>query len=931
MPTLVALDLETTGLNPHKDAIIEIGAIRFNERRVEDEFSVLVNPGRSIPSFIQNLTGISDEMVHAAPPLGEVLPKLEAFVGNAPIIGHNIRFDLGFLQRYGLFELNEIIDTYELAAVLLPSASRYKLGSIAQALNLPIRPKDAHRALADAEMTQGIFARLYEIAESLPLDLIAEIVRQSEPLDWDGAWVFRQILRARSRNGIQPKHARSVSGNLFEETPAERFPPLQAAPESLYPLDIEETASVLEPGGPFAAYFEAYEHRSEQVEMLRVIADALSEGRHWLIEAGTGVGKSFAYLIPAAKWALQNNTRVVVSTNTINLQDQLIRKDIPDLRAALGWEVRAAVLKGRANYLCPRRLEAFRRHGPRTKEEMRVLAKILVWQLENQSGDRAEITLTGPVEKEIWRRVSAEDDACTADMCVRHTGGSCPFYRARQAAQSAHLLIVNHALLLADSVSGSHVLPEYDYLIVDEAHHLESATTNALSFRLSRSDFDRALKELGGEKSGVLGRLLSSVRGILSPADFALFAQRVERASTTAFRLQNSGKDFFAAISDFADSEREGYSGPYAWQARISHSKRKLPMWEAIEAAWEGVSATFEILLNLLRELHQGASELYEGGHESLEDGMSDIGNAYRHLNEIREHLNNFIVSPSSDTVYWIEVRPNDGKLTLQTAPLHVGALVQKYLWHEKRSVILTSATLTAHGSFDYIRNTLGAEDTETLALGSPFDYETSTLLYLPSDIPEPNQRGYHQAIEHALLNLCRATGGRTLALFTSYTQLRRVSRAISGALAREGIQVYEQGEGASPNALLETFREAEQAVLLGTRSFWEGVDIPGEALSVVAIAKLPFDVPSDPLISARSELYEDSFSEYYLPEAILKFRQGFGRLIRAQSDRGIVVIFDKRVQSKRYGRLFIESLPRCTVRVAPLNELPHAAAQWLG
>jgi ATP-dependent DNA helicase DinG len=256
---------------------------------------------------------------------------------------------------------------------------------------------------------------------------------------------------------------------------------------------------------------------------------------------------------------------------------------------------------------------------------------------------------------------------------------------------------------------------------------------------------------------------------------------------------------------------------------------------------------------------------------------------------------------------------------------------MQQYLWHEKESVILTSATLTTAGEFDYLRNRLYANDANELSLGSPFDYETATMLYIANDIPEPSDRhGHQRALEQGIIQLARTTGGRMLVLFTSYDQLKRTSHAISTPLAREEIRVYEQGEGASANTLLESFRSDGRSVLLGTRAFWEGVDVPGAALSVLVIAKLPFDVPSDPIIAARSETFEDPFSEYTLPEAILRFRQGFGRLIRTQSDRGIVAILDKRVISKQYGRLFIDSLPTCTFRVGPISEIPRVATRWL-
>ncbi len=277
------------------------------------------------------------------------------------------------------------------------------------------------------------------------------------------------------------------------------------------------------------------------------------------------------------------------------------------------------------------------------------------------------------------------------------------------------------------------------------------------------------------------------------------------------------------------------------------------------------------------------------------------------------------MAQPQHDSIYWAEIAPNSYNLSLQVAPLHIGTLMEQHLWHQKACVILTSATLTANEGFDYLRSRLNADEADEIQLGSPFDYETAAMLYLANDIPEPSDaNGFQRAVDQSLVRLAKATGGRMLALFTSYAQLRRTSQNIAGPLAEAGITVYEQGEGASPNTLLETFRDAERAVLLGTRSFWEGVDIPGEALSVLVIVKLPFDVPSDPIIAARSETFEDPFSEYHLPEAILRFRQGFGRLIRTQSDRGIVAILDRRILTKRYGRLFIEVAARLQIKNRP-------------
>ena len=930
MDSLVALDIETTGLSAENDAIIEIAAVRFNDRRVEGEWQTLLHPGRRIPPFITQLTGITDAMVLDKPGIREVLPDLQKFVGDAPIIGHNIAFDVGFLRRYGVLRRNDLLDTYDLASVLLPNASRYNLSALAQALGIPAA--GAHRAMQDAHMTRLVYHRLYQYALEVPLSLLAEIVRLAEGLDWLGYLPLRRALGERSHEVVAPSSVRHrYEGPLFTTRVDRSLPPLVPSGEP-QPLNVDEIASILAPGGLFSRHFPQYEHRPQQVSMLEAVAEAFSEGRHLLVEAGTGTGKSMAYLIPAAMWALHNQRRVVISTNTINLQDQLINKDIPDLRAALGIDLRAVVLKGRSNYLCPRRLESLRRRGPSNEDEMRVLAKVLVWLNGTQTGDRSEINLNGPAEREVWRRISADEEGCSAEVCLKSTGGICPFYRVRQAAQSAHILIVNHALLLADVATGNRVLPEYEYLIVDEAHHLEDATTNALSFRVTLADIERLLRELGGPKSGVLGWALTATQSLISPSELAVLDQIIQQATDHAFQFETLARQFFQMLDQFLAEMREGRpTGAYSYQQRILPATRTQPAWGDVELAWDDAEHVVKPLLEQVGRLAQGIAELSEELAEPDGELYGSLTNLYRRLNEIREQVNGLVFTPQEDRIYWVEAQPNGMRQALNVAPLHVGPLMQRYLWHEKASVVLTSATLTAGGEFDYLRGRLFAEDADELALGSPFDYETAALVYIVNDIPEPSDRqGNQRAVENAIIRLGKATGGRALVLFTSYDQLRRTSKAVAPVLAREDIVVYEQGEGASPHALLESFRTTDRAVLLGTRAFWEGVDVPGDALSILVIVKLPFDVPSDPIVAARAETFDDPFTQYSLPEAILRFRQGFGRLIRTQSDRGVVAILDQRVLSKRYGRTFIESLPHCTVRTGPLAELPRSAVQWL-
>lgn len=931
MPSIVALDLETTGLDSKSDAIIEIGAVRFNSRRVEDEFSTLINPGRQIPNFITKLTGITNAMVRNSPSIQEVLPQLENFVGDLPILGHNVKFDLSFMREQGVFRHNDGLDTYDMASVLLPSAGRYNLGALGQHLGILIPA--THRALDDAKVTHALYTQLYDRAMELSLDILAEIVRLGEHVDWGADYVFREALKQRGRESASvSKASRGFTGPLFETPPPPPAEPRQIG-EHPIELDIEEITAILDRGGAFSRHSNSFEHRPEQIELTRSIAIALSDGRHLLAEAGTGTGKSLAYLVPAALWALENNTRVVISTNTINLQDQLINKDIPDIQTALDIPLQSTVLKGRNNYLCPRRLEALRRRRPETPEEVRVLAKMLIWLNETNVGDLSEINITGPAERAVWSRISANDEGCTTETCVRRMGGICPLHRAKQAAHQAHLLVVNHALLLADVATGSRVLPEYEYLIVDEGHHLESATTGALSFRVTQPDVDRTLRELGGSNAGLMGRMLVVAREILEPSQLAALEQLAQRATDKAYQFQNNMKNFFISIDAFLEDQREGRRlGTYAHQERIVPATRTQPAWIEVEVAWENTQGTLAPLMETLEQAGQALSEMSESGLEEIEDLISSLNNLYRRLGEYDQNLTALVFEPSPNQIYWAEIAPNRRSVTLEAAPLHIGDLMEKHLWHEKASVTVTSATLTTNGEFEYIRSRLNAFDADEISLGSPFDYETSTLLYLPDNIPEPAERVPHQrAVEQGLIKLCRETGGRTLALFTSYAQLQRTSQAISGPLGDQGIVVYEQGQGASPHSLLESFKTTDQAVLLGTRAFWEGVDVPGDALSVLAIIKLPFSVPSDPIVAARSETFDQPFYDYSIPEAILTFRQGFGRLIRTREDRGVVVIFDKRVLTKQYGRMFIDSLPPCSVQVGRLEDLPKTATDWLG
>lgn len=916
---LVALDLETTGLDPTQDQIIEIGAVRFRNGEVIEQFNELIDPGRPVPPLITTLTGISNDDLIGKPRLAAVLPKLIDFVGDSPWVGHNIGFDASFLYRQGALKANTRLDTYELASVLLPTAPRYNLTSLTHQLDFDI--ESAHRALFDARATAFLYWKLWEKALTLPYGTLREILNLAGDLDWDARPLFEAALRER-----QPDNIDAVYSLFTPDTTERKALHPNETPSKLKPDEISAT---LDEHGALAETFPGYEHRPQQINMAQAVAKAFNQSDHLLIEAGTGTGKSLAYLIPAAQWALRNGERVVISTNTINLQDQLLEKDIPAVRAALGVDFNAAVMKGRGNYLCPRRLLTMRRRRPSSVDELRVLAKILVWLLESSSGDRSEISLRGAEDYVTWARLSAEDEGCATHRCLVEMAGACPFYKARKAADAAHVLIVNHALLLSDATTPNGVLPPYDYLVIDEAHHLEEATTGSLSWRLDAPTLYRRLIDLGGARRGLLGNLLASLSA--SPTITDKDKRRLEKyigiIEDAATDMQAHIDKLFAAFRGLL-IELNITRAEYATQTRVVDATRKKSAFGQIEATWNMLKEYFEAVSGAMGTV-AGALRRYEDIEHHAEL-LNSTETAARYLEETRVQLNSFIAEPDSNTVYWVNLSQDDA-LSLHTAPLHIGKLVTDALWNSKKSVVLTSATLETNGSFDYMRERLSAQNVKTLEVGSPFNYRESTLIYVPNDMPDPNEKTrYQQGVERALIELTAALDGRVMALFTSYSHLRLTAQAITPRLALGNIAVYDQSDGSSRQALLEAFKASQKGILLGTRSFWEGVDLPGDLLRAVVITRLPFAVPTDPVFASRAEAYADAFNDYTLPDAILRFRQGFGRLIRAKTDRGVVAVLDARVLTKKYGRAFIESLPDCTTMQGTLGNLPTAAVDWL-
>lgn len=926
---LVVLDLETTGLDVNLDSIIEIGAIRTKNGIILDEFSQLIDPGFPIPSTTTHLTGIRTEDVAGKPGINAMLPALKKFIGSSPIIGHNVSFDTAFLQRHGLAQDNLRIDTYDLASVLIPRAPRYNLNSLTTQMEIDIG--QAHRALDDARATALLYWKLWEKALALPFDTLYEITDAARGLPWFAAPVFEAALRERQGESNRQPDELPDFGGLFEPFASEDRPLRPNYP--LEQVDTTKIVNILGEGGALAQIIPNYEHRPQQVEMAEAIAEAFNNGEHVMIEAGTGTGKSLAYLVPAVLWAVANNERVVISTNTINLQDQLVQKDIPTLQKALNIPFRSALLKGRSNYLCPRRLAAIQRRRPSSIEELRTLAKVLVWMLESSSGDRGEITLRGPAENSTWQRMSAEDEGCLLEHCHVAMDGACPFFKARKKAETAHLLIVNHALLLSDATRENRVLPDYRYLVLDETHHLEDAVTNSFSFRLDEMTFKRRLAELGTTQRGLMGDILRSVGQSASDAEVSKLTDYINVISEVVTLMSHHIGEFYRSLTYFVNDLDSGRSNTdYINQIRITPEMRERHAFATVQHSWQTLEEFMDGISKAMERLTAALLHFEEYDIPGFGDLVNSTTTAARFLIETRRELAAFLLEPDPNTIYWLSLTQDTSYApTIQTAPLHIGPLVENHLWEAKDAIVMTSATLRTSGSFSYLRGRLNADHVTEVEVGSPFNYHDSTLVYIPTDMPEPNNRAqYQQFVERGLIELAAALNGRVMGLFTSYGHLRQTSQAITHRLALGDITVYDQSDGTSRQALLEGFMSTEKAVLLGTRSFWEGVDIPGESLSALVIVRLPFAVPSDPIFAARSETYENSFNDYAIPDAILRFRQGFGRLIRTATDRGVVTIFDRRIISKRYGMNFLESLPDCTIQHGTLKMLPAAAKDWL-
>ena len=944
----VAIDTETTGLEPESDRIIEVGAVKFRGDEVLDVFQSFVNQGERLSKFIRDYTGISQRDVDLAPYFSDVADDLLPFIEGAPVVGHNVGFDLGFLRSHGLPIDGPVSDTYDLGRVFVPWSSSHSLTGLAKELDVPV--VRAHRAADDAETTRRVFVALLHIASKTDLETLREIsgiasrsttsalryplqqmvgdgtVSRAQMSLEEPSVDLRELAAMRRAADDEPREG--GVGGFDREGLRKRLGHYQALQpsEDDRTVDVDEIGELLGEDGPFAQVLPGFEHRIEQVEMARSVAEVINEGQRLIVEAGTGVGKSLAYLLPAALYALENGRRVVISTNTINLQQQLIAKDIPTLVDALlvaypggAQELKYSLLKGRANYLCMRRWTHAKNGESLSEEDARLLSGILVWLDRTSTGDRNELNV-GRRSLSNWNRVSAQ-----GALKCRGQDGVCFLRSSRSRAEASHLVVVNHALLLTDLVAGGAVIPDYDVLIIDEAHHLEEVATKHLGFEVSRTAVGEHLQELLGER-GLIGRVMTALQRV---SGIERVSRVLEDVGQTAPDLLPALREGTAALFGLLE-DRVGGDSRADRQVRVTDGTRRQPFWSDVETVWENVNLSLVSLANCLDALISTLQDLERDDANGNEGLLVELSGSALNNAEIQQNLEEFAVRHKDDAVYWIEKAGWRDDITLYGAPLHVGELLEELLYTRKSAVVMTSATLAANGTFDHIQERTGFADSEQRLLGSPFDYPSSALVCVPDDMPEPSDPDYTESAARAIGDAAVAAGGRTMALFTSYASLRNTEQALREPMLSEGIELLVQGNDGSPDRILQRFRENPESIILGTASFWEGVDLAGDSLQALVVARLPFNVPTEPVFEARSELYDNAFIEYALPQAVLRLRQGFGRLIRTKTDRGVAIILDKRVISRRYGSLFIRSLPPASRKTCKIDELSDEVRQWL-
>ncbi|WP_068672023.1 ATP-dependent DNA helicase DinG [Oceanobacillus sp. Castelsardo] len=929
----VVIDLETTGHSPiNSDKIIEAGIVVIENDQIIETKSSFFNPNKSIPPFITNLTGINDEDVKDAPYFHDKADEIISLFKDSYLVAHNVPFDLGFLnaelKNSGNCVLtNPIIDTVELSRILFPQSPSYKLSQLAEFLD--IHHDDPHRALSDAYVTAKILLRLKEKLFSLPYETLDTLFKLETMFKSDLGMLLSSRLKELEFSLEESSSVEVFQGLAFKKT--ESIPRISS-------FDIQSFGDFLddiyEEKGSLQQHMKNYEKRTGQREMSEAIFDSFQSKKHALIEAETGTGKSLAYLIPAIHDSVKSKQRIIISTHTTQLQSQLLDEDIPLLEKLVPFPFQVALLKGKSHYISLEKFAHELQNG--TKDNYDIIltkAMILVWLTETETGDIDEINL--PASGYLfYKNVSTEAEGKILDPYSPWFSKSY-YQKAKKRAHQANIIITNHALLCTDIFNDNQFLPSYKKVIIDEAHHFEETAAHHYGLKLDYINVQYTLNQIGHshENNKLLGKVIApyafQVENLMKQWDDILDSTKyeVEDLFRTLYHYVLGMKRNDMAVSDIGRV-----------QYRYEKEKEDSKTWNVITEMATRLTFNFRDLIHVISLLEQRFD------HEQWLDKYDK-----EDLNGLKVLLQNFIDSLEiliiSDIdipqAKWIEIdtKGKNNAVYLYCEPTDMSSLLEEQFFDEKESVILTSATLTMANSFSFMVERLGLSNKPyiTQKISSPFSYRDQVQLLIPNDFPEINYRNMDDfifATSEAILDLANITDGRMLVLFTSYEMLKKSYKILKEKMDIGQYMLIAQGiTSGSRSRLKKNFQSFNQSILLGTSSFWEGVDIPGDDLSCLMIVRLPFQPPNHPVYEAKANYlkaqHKNPFMEYSLPNAVIRFKQGFGRLIRSSNDRGIVFVCDARVKKARYGKYFINSIPEVPLTYDSTNELMKKAKKW--
>lgn len=910
------VDIETTGWNPGSDRIIEVAAAVMRGPEVIDRFSMLAHPGVPVPLEITKLTGITDEMLVGALAPEAVVGALVEFVGGRDIVAHNAPFDRGFLcgvAGEAAFP-GAWLDTLQLSRISVPRLRSHRLRDLADAFGAA---PPTHRAADDVEALALVWRALLVGLDDLPAGLTARLAALAPETEWP----LRSVL-ARHAAG-----SRTSAADLRElrrrRTGFDKAEALRDADDitCICPPAAEVTGE-FSAGGVAGRMYEGFEQRDEQLAMASAVLRAFGNGTHAAIEAGTGVGKSVAYLLPAALFAMRNGIGVGVATKTNALMDQLVYHELPRLKSALAEddELRYVALKGYDHYPCLRKLDRYAGELGALEsdaERVGVVAALMAWVAQSSWGDLDAVNVHFP--RDVRTACAASQADCTRKRC-RFYPNLCYVHGVRRRASSAHIVVTNHALLFRDVVAAGGILPPIRHWVIDEAHSAESEARKQLTVGASHIELSVVLGALHGRRGGLLENIRRQLRGDAATSIIGVIGRMEDHVARCA-TLADSLFDFVKDLAPLA-----GESSYDMCELRVSTPVRDTGSWGTVA----GVGAS--LAKRLGEVLAEGTSlvTLLEEYGPDVGDARADLVGLLTRLADQRVGLEAVVDGSDPAFVYSAELDRRRGvdAERLRAARLDIGEALAEDLYPRIHSAVFTSATIATGESFEHFARSVGLDrlddrEWESLRLASSYDFERQMAVYVPTDLPEPRERGYHEALERLLEEVHRAMGGSVLTLFTNRRDMERLYDALEPRLSADGLALIMQSRGTSAKRLRDEFLADETLSLFALKSFWEGFDAKGDTLRCVVVPRLPFGRPTDPLSEERSEREGPSaWRRYALPEAVIELKQAAGRLIRSSTDAGCLVIADTRVTRQRYGAAFVEALPVADVERVPAAEV---------